>query len=90
MKAVVAALGRLAKSKGSNIFSQKEITDVYVGLRLPPLSSTKRSNRVSRPLSSAFGDQGVAAIDVESIIDVMRSECYIISKGPRLFQLQIY
>ena len=27
--------------------------------------------------------------DVESLIDVMRTECYLLLKGPKLYQIQI-
>lgn len=41
VKAVVSTLGRIAGSKGSNIFTQKEIADVYASLCLPSLSAPK-------------------------------------------------
>jgi hypothetical protein len=90
---VVSALGRLVPSKGSNIFSQKEIAEVYTSLRLPPLSSAKNSKNSGAATGQFRGPPaqvGVSAMDVESIIEVMRSECYIIVKGPRLYQLQMY
>jgi hypothetical protein len=31
-----------------------------------------------------------AALDVGTLIDVMRSECYLTLKGPKLFQLQTF
>ena len=95
MKAVVTALGRLVPSKGSSIFSQKEISEVYTSLRLPSLSASKSARGSSSSgqfRGSAMGciGGGVSALDIESIIEVMRSECYMIVKGPKLYQLQMY
>jgi hypothetical protein len=46
--------------------------------------------------SNMFTKQAIQALcaklaldkDVDSLIDVMRTECYLLLKGPRLYQLQ--
>jgi hypothetical protein len=77
-------MGRQAAIKESYIFSVREITDIYTGLRLPPLSSAKvKKGELAQQRSEVD-----LKIVVERIIEVMRAECYVIMKGPKLFKLQ--
>ena len=82
----MSAMGKQAAVKESYIFTVREIMDIYAGLRLPPLSSLKTKKGESAPLIQR-SDLDLK-IDVERIIEVMRAECYIIMKGPKLYKLQ--
>ncbi len=80
----MGALAKHASIKGSYIFSTRDITEIYSALRLPPLGSTKSKAgqvRLQR-------DEMDVKMDVTRIIDVMQSECYLLVKGPKLYQLQ--
>lgn len=89
VKALVAALTRSAASRGSPVFSHRDILEVYTSLRLPPLGGSKGGSKTSRPMGVVAGPE-TAALDVGTLIDVMRSECYLTLKGPKLFQLQTF
>jgi hypothetical protein len=87
VKALVAALTRSAASRGSAVFSHRDIVDVYSSLRLPPLGRGGLG-KTGRAAASLLAGPEAVAMDVSTLIDVMRSECYVTLKGPKLFQLQ--
>jgi DNA helicase MCM8 len=51
-------------------------------------SNLRGSNMFSRQEIAALCQRLALDKDVDSLIDVMRTECYLLLKGPRLFQLQ--
>lgn len=51
-------------------------------------SSLRGSNMFSRSDIQALSGKLALDKDLDSLIDVMRTECYLLLKGPRLYQLQ--
>ena len=79
IKMLIQALTNEAKQNNNSIFSKSSID----ATRLKIIHQLTANN--PKP-----PDMTKKCFDLEALIDVMRTECYLILKGPKLYQLQTY
>jgi hypothetical protein len=77
IKLLIQHMTRHAAERGSSIFSHADIDRI----RLSVMATASGSSGVD--VSKKFNN-------TDALIDVMRTECYLILKGPKLYQLQTY
>lgn len=80
IKMLIQALTNEAKLNNNSIFSKASID----ATRLKIINQLAANNPNKPP------DMTKKCFDLEALIDVMRTECYLILKGPKLYQLQTY
>lgn len=71
-----------ATTKGNNIFTYTEIDQ----FRIAVVTSAFGNNTNNTNLIEATKKFN----DTDALIEVMRTECYLTLKGPKLYQLQTY
>jgi hypothetical protein len=84
VKALVKFLLREASLKGSNIFSKRYPTIIHSASHIHILTPRICYRDIEEAVQKLKFEK---VHDVNALIDIMRTECYLLLKGPKLYQI---
>lgn len=79
IKLLIQQMTKLASERNNNVFSYADIDSIRVSVMASVSSNAAAGVDATKKFNST-----------DALIDVMRTECYLILKGPKLYQLQTY